>query len=301
MFVGEICTLLAAMFWAVSLVGYQLYAPRVSALSINLLKNTIALITCLAVVGFAQLQFPMDSSMWWWMLACGAIGTGLGDFCLIRSMQLIGPQLATSIQLFVPVLSIVIGYFLLGEALSFSQVIGIAMCLVGVWMILQGSNKEQKKADPSDKSFLIGLAIALGCTASFTFGMVSMRVAAQAFDIWSGTIIKVVGANAFLLCLKPFSSQILGQKKHEPLFGKARKVPLILFSFVGSGFGLVLLTAGGKYAYIGVVSTLASTPPLWLLPLGVMFLGEKMSFLKTVGVLIALVGVLLISVPGLLG
>ena len=124
-----------------------------------------------------------------------------------------------------------------------------------------------------------------------------MRIAAQEFDVWSGTVVKVVGANFFLLLLKPFLGRFLGKQSFQPLFSHKRTVPILLFSFIGSGLGLALLTAGGKHAYIGVVSTLASTPPLWLLPLGVVFLGEKLSWRKIGGVAVAICGVLLVSVP----
>jgi drug/metabolite transporter (DMT)-like permease len=214
-------------------------------------------------------------------------------------MQLIGPQLATSIQLLVPVCSVLLGFVLRGESLSIVQLCGIALCLSGVYIIVAASRPAPKNRDEGKdgNGFRVGMIIAFCCTASFTFGMISMRIAAQEFDVWSGTVVKVVGANMFLLLLRPFLGRFLGDGNDQPIFAKERVAPVVLFSFIGSGLGLALLTAGGKYAYIGVVSTLASTPPLWLLPLSILFLGEKLSWAKMAGVAVAICGVLLVSVP----
>jgi drug/metabolite transporter (DMT)-like permease len=53
----------------------------------------------------------------------------------------------------------------------------------------------------------------------------------------------------------------------------------------------VLFVAGLKYAGVAVAAVLSSTAPLFALPLGVMFLGERMSASMIGGALLAVAGI----------
>jgi uncharacterized membrane protein len=57
----------------------------------------------------------------------------------------------------------------------------------------------------------------------------------------------------------------------------------------------VLFVASLKYAGVAVGSVLSSTAPVFALPLGVMFLGERIAALTVVGVLLTLAGIVVLQ------
>jgi uncharacterized membrane protein len=57
----------------------------------------------------------------------------------------------------------------------------------------------------------------------------------------------------------------------------------------------VLFVASLKYAGVAVGSVLSSTAPVFALPLGVLFLGERIAVFTVVGVLLALAGIVVLQ------
>ena len=57
----------------------------------------------------------------------------------------------------------------------------------------------------------------------------------------------------------------------------------------------VLFVASLKYAGVAVGSVLSSTAPVFALPLGVMFLGERIATPTVLGVLLAVAGVVVLQ------
>jgi len=62
-----------------------------------------------------------------------------------------------------------------------------------------------------------------------------------------------------------------------------------------TAFSSVLFVASLKYAGVTVGAVLSSTAPLFAIPLGVMFLGERVSPAIVVGAIIAVAGIVVLQ------
>jgi DME family drug/metabolite transporter len=62
-----------------------------------------------------------------------------------------------------------------------------------------------------------------------------------------------------------------------------------------TAFSSVLFVASLKYAGVAVGSVLSSTAPLFALPLGVIFLGERMSAWTVLGALVTVAGIVVLQ------
>jgi drug/metabolite transporter (DMT)-like permease len=71
----------------------------------------------------------------------------------------------------------------------------------------------------------------------------------------------------------------------------ARMVVLSLLKTAGS----VLFVAGLKYADVAVAAVLSSTAPMFTIPLGWLFLGERLSAGALAGILVTVAGIVLLQ------
>ena len=75
------------------------------------------------------------------------------------------------------------------------------------------------------------------------------------------------------------------------------KIPLVTIAILSvvTAASSVLFVASLKYAGVAVGSVLSSTAPVFALPLGVMFLGERVATATVAGVLLAVAGVVVLQ------
>jgi DME family drug/metabolite transporter len=78
---------------------------------------------------------------------------------------------------------------------------------------------------------------------------------------------------------------------------KAGRGPLVTIAILSvvTAASSVLFVASLKYAGVAVGSVLSSTAPVFALPLGVMFLGERIATATVAGVLLAVAGVVVLQ------
>ncbi|RMH08114.1 MAG: hypothetical protein D6699_01015, partial [Aquificota bacterium] len=87
-------------------------------------------------------------------------------------------------------------------------------------------------------------------------------------------------------------SLALGYRFDYPL----RELLLIALGGIASGFlGLVFFFMAVKEGDVSLVSPIASSSPLWASLLAFLFLGEELSFLRLLGIVLVVVGIVLIS------
>jgi drug/metabolite transporter (DMT)-like permease len=94
-----------------------------------------------------------------------------------------------------------------------------------------------------------------------------------------------------LLWLTPWTWSAVGAMR------KAGRGPLVTIGMLSlvTAASSVLFVASLKYAGVAVGSVLSATAPVFALPLGVLFLGERISRATIAGVLLALSGVVVLQ------
>ena len=82
-----------------------------------------------------------------------------------------------------------------------------------------------------------------------------------------------------------------------PAMRRAGRGPLVTIGALSviTAASSVLFVAGLKYAGVAVGAVLSSTAPVFALPLGVLFLGERVSMMTVAGVLLALAGIIVLQ------
>jgi len=150
-----------------------------------------------------------------------------------------------------------------------------------------------RSSDQSSRPSLAAIALIGVITIFWGVNFPSIKIAVSEFPVWTFRVICVVcGATAML----GIGSLILG---HSPFVvkGERRKAALAGLCNIGGfqlcvAFGLMVVDAGRG-------TIIAYTMPLWATIFAAIFLGERLTLVRTFGLIIGLSGLLVLIGPGL--
>ena len=228
------------------------------------------------------------------LLLSGLIGIFIGDTLLFAALNRLGPRRAGILfALNAPIASL-LGWLVLGEALSFSAVAGIALTAAGVFLaIVFGKSRSQIHQWETIKGPLwIGVLLGLGAATGQAVGSIIARpVMVSGIDPFVASLLRVGMAALCLSILIQLPVQSL--KPKGPLTFKVAALTA-LTGIIALGIGMTLLLfalAGGK---VGIVSTLSATSPAIILPLLWLKTGERPAGGAWAGAALVVVGMALI-------
>lgn len=141
--VGVSAALVGAVSMACGVVLTRKWQPPVSALTFAAWQLTAGGLLLLPVAAFYELPLPMltmtNVAGFVWL---GLIGAALTYFFWFRGIERLGPAAVTSFGFLSPLTAVLLGWLVLGEALSVPQMCGALIVLVCVWL---GSSRTPRR------------------------------------------------------------------------------------------------------------------------------------------------------------
>jgi drug/metabolite transporter (DMT)-like permease len=289
---GELAALSAALIWAVASVIYTGVGRQLSPLVLNLVKGLIAIVLLIATLLLTGNLFPtVDSRSLALLLLSGAVGIGFGDTAYFGALNCIGPRRTLVLESLAPPLAAVLALIFLQEQLPSTGWVGIVLTVFGVtWVVLERSREASTPAILTLRGIMLGLLAAGGQAG----GAVMSRAALAGTDInplWS-TFIRLVGGIAILVIWLGVQRQSMRVLK--PLLSRRLLMVVAGTAFFSTYLGIWLQQLSLKYAPAGVAQSLSATSPLFVIPIAVIFAGDKVSVRAVLGVLVAIAGVWLL-------
>jgi drug/metabolite transporter (DMT)-like permease len=288
-YTGEIAALLTAFLWTIAALSFESAGKRVGALPVNLIRLVMALI-CFTVYSMitSGRPFPFDAPLHTllWLSLSGFIGFFIGDLFLFQAFVEIGSRITMLIYASVPPLTAVIGWFVLGESLTYTNFIGMGLTVGGIALVVLEKGEEKKGVRFTHP--LKGLLFAFGGSLGQAAGLIMSKFGAPDYDAFSATQIRSLsGALAFfilILCTKKLKQvkQALANRKAMGFTASG--------AFFGPFIGVSLSLLAVQYIATGVASTIMAIIPVLIIPPAVIFLKEKVSPKEIIGALIAVTG-----------
>lgn len=290
---GELAALSAAIVWAFASLLFSQLGRTVSGLTMNALK-------CIVAMGmFLPTLWLREGALWppaiegqavWLLAASGLIGLTIGDTAYFGSLIRLGPRKALMLTSLTPPITAVLGWVFVGEPMTATIVLGMALTLAGVvWVI-----RERTPGVPGSDAGVDRVGIVLGvvgviCQAS---GSALTKLAAADATALGVSVVRLsFGIVGLLVVLAA-----MGRLKNVfvPMREPRSAGLLVAATFLGTYMGIWLMNAGLLGANIGVAATLNSTSPIFILPLAAAFLGEKITVRAVLGAVVAVGGVALL-------
>lgn len=289
---GEAASLAAALIWSGSLSLYAKFAQGIPASALNFYKGAVAVL-CLGIgLCFTAPVWGGDPWALGMLAASGIIGISLGDTAMFGALKRLGAQITSSCQCLAPPIAAIVAVFVLGETLNNRETLGMLITGAAVAGIVLFSRRDGAPLAGVGRSTLwLGLGLALLSAFCQGAGLVISRQALQGVDVLFGTLVRLTPALFVLALMLLFS----GETRHIRLLLREPKRALVLgvASFTGTCVGLILMTAGVKYAKAGIAAALNSTYPIWIIPIAHFGLGERVSWQAALCTCIAVIGIAL--------
>ncbi len=312
--IGEIAALGTSVSWTVAALLMEHAVAKVGVMAVNTLKVAFgsAYLAILALLLTGH-PFPvgLSASAWLFLGASGLIGFVIGDYFLLHAYVLVGSAMAMLLMSISVPLTAVAAFFVFGERLGNWALAGMALCVTGVSVTIASGNKTRRaRADAAPGAAGNGagtVTVSAGrgpgsYAKGVAYGILSaVTMAAATLCTKAGA----VGVDSVWATQIRIGSALFGFIAFALATGKLREVgvalrdrralPVIALGGVFGPFvGVGLLLFAIQHAEAGVVSTLSSLSPVFLLPPTALLLKRRVTLAETGGAILAMVGLALI-------
>lgn len=290
-YIGELAALATSVCWTTGSVFFSLASRRVGALVLNRGRLVMALLF-LTLAHWFLLGTPAplnaEPTRWLWLSLSGVIGLALGDIFLFTGYAAIGPRLTMLMMSLSPILTTLLAWLFLGQAVSLWQGIGIIVTISGVaWVVLEkNSNSHPQGQAHYAKGLLTGL-LAAACQS---IGLVLARQGLNDnFSPVSANFMRMISAVVVMWTITFLQGQ--ARSTLQTMRDDPKAVRLMLAgAFVAPFLGVSLSLLAIQNAQVGVASTLMALPPVFLLPVSYIFFKERFGWQAIAGTIVAIAG-----------
>ncbi len=289
---GIVLGLAAAVFFAAASIALRIgqrTRPHDDGLFMTVLVNVVVFAL---VVPFIDIP-PWNIAGVVGLLVGGVVGTVFGRYSNLRSIRLIGPTRANAFLTANPVVSAIVGWIVLNEAVGPVEGLGGALVVYGLMRFIQARATTPALADHQRPS-TAGYVFALLAPTFFGIAFVIRKWGLARYD--SAVMGAFIGAVAafFVLNLLYAAGGELRQTWRENFHN-------VSWWFVLAGVltGAALLSQFTAFSFLAawVVGILQGTQGIWTMGLSIVFLGDEEAIDRAVvlNVLIVALGVAIIS------
>jgi len=296
---GELCSLLSAIFWALAIIIFKKIGDRVSPIVINPVKSIIGLLlfmlTCI-IIGVPLSPNAQFSNTDLFILAIsGIIGIGIADIIFLHSLNILGAGISAIVDTVYSPFVIFFAFLILGESLTSTQLLGGGLIIGSV---LYASTKIQNI--PVDrKRFKQGILYGVGSIAMMAFGIVMIKPILNTVSDNIGLQIWIAGYRLVSGVLVSVSIMFIANRKQN-IIGVFRDrtlwLPLIVSSVLAAYLGIAMWVMGMAMTTASISSILNQTATIFIMIFAWMFLGEPLTKRRILSIIVAMCGAYLVFI-----
>ena len=292
--IGVAAGFLGAALYALSVVVYRSQADEIRPLAISSIKMWVAwpfmLFMTILIPGIASTFLPLTTIA---LLGTSVMfGAVVGDTVYLWSQERIGVSYAFPIAMSFPILTFFLTVAFLGEPLVLSRLAGAVIAVIGVIMISNEQNRKKNDVSVGESRTrfdLLGIGAAILTMVLYATGTTLLQVAIEGVDPIAGNLVRVsFGSVAFVPIIVVARHSGMSLPTH-----RATKL-VIIAGFFGMALGSLLYVTAVSYLGAATMSVIASTAPLFAVPVSVFYLKEKLSLLAVAGIALTLLGVFMV-------
>jgi drug/metabolite transporter (DMT)-like permease len=221
------------------------------------------------------------------LIASGILGISVGDTFFFAALQDLGPHALVILLMLGQVVTAGLAVLFLGERPTVAVWGGIGLVITGIGIVLS-AKLSGKQHSSTGRGVVFGLISVLCMSGS----IIIAKQGLAAVSALQATFIRMLAGTTGMLCFGLVTRQL---RRWVLPFRDPKLVGVFLIS-VGvitfGGFWLSLVAI--KHVDVAIANTLSSTEPLFILPLAVIFLKEKLESRAILGTLVTLFGIILL-------
>ncbi|MEZ4256779.1 MAG: DMT family transporter [Polyangiales bacterium] len=231
-------------------------------------------------------MFGVDEA--WALVGSGLVGLTLADTLYFQTLKRLGARRTLLLLSLQAPLAAVLAACTLHESITWAMLGGIALTTAGVAWVVSERVRGGTQAPATFAGVALGVLAALGNASA---NVLTKFGSAEHSALSVGAVrlaIGTVGLGVHLL--------LAGEGPALVAVVRDRRLAVRLTGamFLGTYLGIWLVSAAIRYAPASVATTLSSTSPLFVLPLAVVFLRERVSVRAVLGTVLAIAGIALL-------
>jgi len=280
-------SLLSACSWALGAILWGRLGERLSSFSMNLAKTVFGTVSLGVVLLFAGFE-PIPARSIVSLALSGILGIAIGDTFFFLALTRLGPRRASLMGALNPVAIAVAAAAFLGERPTPVAWAGIVATTFGVGWVLWERSPTGPGSENGSSGMRWGLLSVL-CTAG---AVLLAKVGVASVPTIHATWIRLLAGSAGLALWGASRSELGGWVAPFRRVDLLARVLVVVVVVVFGGFWLSLVAL--KQIDAAIAGSLNATGPLFILPMSVLFMNEKLSLRAVLGTGIAVGGVALI-------
>ena len=298
-YLGEICSLLSAVFWALAIIIFKKIGDRVSPMVINPVKSTIGLL--LFILTYIILDIPLTPNTQFsnidliTLTISGIIGIGIADIIFLHSLNILGASISAIVDTVYSPFIILFAFIILGESLTTKQLLGGVLI---IFSVLYTSTKVQN-IPVNRKLFKQGVLYGVGSIAMMALGIVMIKpilntVSSQPrLQMWIAgyRLVSCVLVSGGIMLYANQKENILGALRDKTLW-----LPLMLGSVLATYLGIAMWVMGMSMTTASISSILNQTATIFIMIFAWIFLGEPLTKRRILSIIVAMFGAYLVFI-----
>jgi len=291
MITGELAAIGAALAWAIGGLIIKPISTKFSSLSINSIKLSIAWIILTTIMALWDKLGSLTFLGWHstaYVIGSGILGLAIGTTLQIKSLSLIDiskvyPIAFSSWFLF----TALIASIFLGEALTYYTILGAILIALGITFLSSFSKVERREMPNTDR--IKGIIFALLAGLCWAGGTNLVKLGLYEVDPLMVNVIRL----PFAILLLATLTLSRGEASEYRRYNHRALIQVGISGFLGQAVGEVLFFISVQLAGATKAAILSSTSPLFIAPLSIIFLKEKLTKRVILGTIVCALGILL--------
>ncbi len=286
---GSLCALGSALTWAVTSLLVRTLNPHFNSVAVNAIRSVASGALLLAWVLLARGAGDLLAISWPSLALLGlsiVAAIGIGDTVFFESTRRLGLGRGMTIAMTYPLVAAGLAAVFLDEVITPQIVIGALLTLAGLVLIVLSRRDEAGTRDGW------WLAVGAAMLAAVAWGVSSVMLKAPLREVEPVTAqavrLPLAGALLFATPWARGAVRALGASQGPVVW---RLAALSLLTAASS----VMFVAALKYAGVAIATVLSSTAPMFAIPLGLLFLGERLTLRPIVGATVAVAGIVVLQ------
>ena len=291
---GAAAALASSAMWALTSVLLASQSARLRPLVMSGIRSLTASLVLIGLLiatdGIVQLQ-EMTIVTGLSMIGSGIMGQAVGDTLYINALGFLGVSRTFPItNAAYPFFTFVLAVILLGEELTWTLPVGGALIVVGItWIVL-----EQRRSDALNDhaiELVRGLVFAVAAASAWATATVWLRGGQGDLDAISAASLRIPAASIAVL-----GTIALTSKPSVVTRGLTRRSIAIvaLAGLLGTGIGSVLFIYAVEHEGAARTAFVTTSAPIFALPMGMLFLSEKLTPRILLGTALTIAGIWLV-------
>lgn len=282
---GALAALGSACTWAVTSLIVRSLAPTFTSAAINAIRTTVGgavLLACVLLVSGSDGFLRMSAASFGFLAVSIVLAMTIGDTIFFESAKVLGVARALTVSMTYPLMAAALATIFLGEVVTSRLLAGAVLTLGGLLLIVTG----RTAGTAAPRRLWFGVGAASVAAVAWALSAVLMGPPLQEMDAVTAQAVRLPLAAASLW-VTPWTRGAVGR-----LVSSDRSVLVRIAVLSGlTALSSVLFVAGLKYAGVAMATVLSSTAPMFAIPLGYLFLGERLSRRAILGTVLTVAGI----------